>query len=150
MARCHRSDLISNVGPELRLCQGLQSSPTLPWACPGEECFVNIRIYRELKDGALGRGPGDGMTIISNLFSENIWAMGTNNLSLSYRKRRKGGIGMCARIFLKYPVNHEPKLYTWGKRGIAILTKHSLENNPHTFCVLGQPQRDFWQRFMGD
>lgn len=57
---------------------------------------------------------------------------------------------MFAHILLKYPANHEPKFYTWGKLGIAILTKHSLENNPHTFGNFGQPQRDFWQRFMGD
>lgn len=47
---------------------------------------------------------------------------------------------MFACIFLKNPVNREPKLYTWGKLGIAILTKHSLENNLHTFCVLASPR----------
>ena len=76
--------------------------------------------------------------------------MCTNNLNLTECQEGDSGIGMFAHIFLKYPMNHEPKLYTWGKLGIAILTKQSLENKQHTVCNWGQPQRDFWQHFMGD
>lgn len=39
-------------------------------AYPGEWYFVDIQIHRALKHGSFGRGPGDGMAIISDLVSE--------------------------------------------------------------------------------
>lgn len=62
--------LVSNVGPKLWLFERLQS-PSIPApADPGEQCFVGSQIHRELNHGSFGSGPGDGMAIISNLFSE--------------------------------------------------------------------------------
>jgi hypothetical protein len=65
-----KSGLNSSVGPGLWLYQGLQSPLISTPSYPEEQCFVGFQIHRELKYGCFGRRPGDGMTIISNLFSE--------------------------------------------------------------------------------